>query len=267
MADPYVYPGTQILINKLNIKNSEQLEQAEAILLSTNRITLPKLTTFDYEHLKTIHKHLFHDLYAWAGKERTVNISKNEDLFSLTHRIKPELDKIFKNLRTENQLKGLSPSQLNERAAFYFGEINAIHPFREGNGRTQRVFFEGLFEQLGYRLDWAKVDRKFYLQASIDSFKRDYRKLEQVFHLTSSPNTFQKTFVDNTVLIKEINNLIALKQSPIENRFQITLTEKQIRQQVKQLQQKPDDFKLFTQNNPKLAEIINQLTKKLRVKR
>lgn len=111
---------------------------------------------FDTKHLQAIHWHIFQDVYSWAGEVRTVNISKSGDFFGLNQYIVSTLDKTFADLQRERYLGRLSLlTAFCNRAAHYFGEINAIHPFREGNGRTQREFIRQLALRNGYATDWS----------------------------------------------------------------------------------------------------------------
>ncbi len=184
--DPYTYPGTDVLINKFNIRNANELSELEALTFQANQILpLPK-GNLDYDHLKAIHKHYFGDVYEWAGKERTIDISKGGDLFGHVAFVSKELNKLFARFKQENFLQGLEQDVFCEHLSYYFNEINAAHPFREGNGRTQRAFCDAVAEQAGYKLNWEKVTRHSYLQASIDGFKGDYTAMEAVFKSISS---------------------------------------------------------------------------------
>lgn len=185
--DIYVYPETNVLINKHGIRDQNALEDLESsIFMVKNSQPLPK-GNFDYDHLKKIHHHFFGELYDWAGKERRVDISKGESLFARKEFISQEINKICKQLKSENDLKGLDIGQFCQRAAYFFNEINAVHPFREGNGRTLRGFITDLSNQAGFHLEWSKVDRAFYIDASIAGFKCDNQPMELIFKKITSP--------------------------------------------------------------------------------
>ena len=99
---------------------------------------------FSFKHLCSIHKHLFSDVYSWAGKTRTVDISKGT-VFCLVQFIESQFDDLYRKLKKENFLADITDKEeMSERLAYYLGEINMIHPFREGNGRTQRIYIEQL---------------------------------------------------------------------------------------------------------------------------
>lgn len=146
MIDPYVYPNTEVLKNKFGIRDSERLLEIEKTItlgawqdIREGKIKIKK--TFDYKHLKSLHKELFKDLYDWAGKERTVDISKPGTLFCRAMFIEEEAKRIFNNLKKDNFLKDIKDkSKFSEKLGQLFLDINMLHPFREGNGRSQRLF-------------------------------------------------------------------------------------------------------------------------------
>jgi cell filamentation protein len=174
--DPYVYPATNVLRNLRDIRDPDTLNEFEADATSRRIRQLEHKPTpggFDARHLQNIHRHIFQDVYAWAGAFRTVNISRSGQFpFAFAEHISPSLDKLFRDLAKECYLHGMSPSDLCTRAAYYLGEINAIHPFREGNGRTQREFVRQLALRSGYALDWSRVSREQINEASRQSFQR-----------------------------------------------------------------------------------------------
>lgn len=178
MDNKYCYPGTNVFINKFNIRDNVKLQELERNLTFNRLAELelkPIAFSFDLEHLQKIHHHIFKDLYDWAGKIRDVNIVKANSFFAPTHNIKDYSQEIFNQLKNENYLEGLDIKDFCNRAAYYLGEINALHPFREGNGRTQREFIRNLALRNGYSLSWANVDREQFIKASEDSFLRgDY---------------------------------------------------------------------------------------------
>jgi cell filamentation protein len=170
MSDPYVYPNTHVLINKEDIRDAADLEQFERLMTAQRlREGLPKvpLTADGY---RTLHEHLFQDVYEWAGKTRTVDIAKNNAMFCFAAYVDGELDKRFAAIRDENGLQGLSVAQFAERAGEHLSELNAVHPFREGNGRTQRAFLVVLAEQAGHKIDLQRIDPIAWNEASKQSF-------------------------------------------------------------------------------------------------
>ena len=181
--DPYVYPGTNVLKNLRNIRDLERLARFEADATGWRISELeekPASGKFDTRHLQAIHRYIFQDVYEWAGDFRTINIGKSGDLFALKVHIVASLAKTFERLKTEQYLNAPDVEGFCNRGAYYLGEINAIHPFREGNGRTQREFIRQLSLRNGYSLDWSRVSREQMLDASRQSFRGDYAVLEQV---------------------------------------------------------------------------------------
>jgi len=165
--DPYVYHDSDsILINKLGIKDAKLLEQAEgALVFRRHQELTPDFPRgkFDYTHLKAIHRHLFQDVYEWAGIARTVNIAKESGPFAITGFIGQEAHKIFARLKSDNHLRSLACNAFCAKAADYYADINALHPFREGNGRTQNAFMSQLAYHAGYELRWSKTTKEDYL--------------------------------------------------------------------------------------------------------
>ena len=158
--DPYCYPGSDVLRNLFDLRNEVDLARAEAkitVLRLDQLRQRPVSGKFDLDHLQRIHRHIFRDVYLWAGELRTVSMSKGESLFCRHEFIAAEGERIFAQLRGENSLRGQAKDLFCERLAFYFGEINALHPFREGNGRAQRVLLESIAKQAGYDLDFKMV--------------------------------------------------------------------------------------------------------------
>ncbi len=183
-GDYYEYPNG-ILRNKYGIQDSIQLASVEAAatwlrITKIMRTSLPG--NFDLEHLKAIHHEIFQDVYAWAGHLRTVDIGKGPGQFANHQYLISNANKIFTQLAQESHLQSMSPQQFSNRAAYYFGEINALHPFREGNGRTQRMFFYLLTQHVGFTLDWQRITEQQMIIASEASLLRgDNQALEQIF--------------------------------------------------------------------------------------
>jgi cell filamentation protein len=171
MTDPYLYPGTNTLRNKEGIRNADELQAFERIATANRMETLPDDTPITAAGYRQIHHYIFQDVYDWAGNVRTLDIAKNDDLFCLAPYIDQELAKQFESLRASNGLRGLSATQFVARAADHLSELNAIHPFREGNGRTQRAFLFVLGRQAGHEVDVACIDPLAWNSASRESFR------------------------------------------------------------------------------------------------
>ncbi|PCI73116.1 MAG: cell filamentation protein Fic [Gammaproteobacteria bacterium] len=186
--DIYCYSETSTLKNKLNILSSEVLEVAEAeFTLTRAEEYKPHFNQFHLQHLKSIHFHLFQDIYDWAGKLRQVDISKSGSRFCTMNRIEHETIGLLTKLNNENNLIGLSLHHFVESSADFYCELNVIHPFRDGNGRVQRIFFEELAVNAGYEFDWSKILREEWLKANISGFNTDLSPLIKLFNKIVSP--------------------------------------------------------------------------------
>lgn len=191
MQDPYCYPNSRVLKNKLDIHDRDLLLEAERRLTKYRNEELfnsPLVGHYDFDHLQRIHKYLFQDIYDWAGQVRTVDIAKG-NLFCRCFAIESEASRIFTELRKEKLLKDLPINQLAERLAYYLAEINALHPFREGNGRAQREFIRQLAYQNNLFLSYAGITQNEMIAASKASFKLDYKPLQELIlsHLHPLP--------------------------------------------------------------------------------
>ena len=181
--DPYLDPASGVLKNRFGITDAAVLEETEADLVAARSRELslaPLKGHFDLSHLQAIHRYLFGDVYEWAGQLRTIDISKGGHLFAHHAHIGSAAATIFQKLAEENHLVGLGRTAFSERAAHYLGELNALHPFREGNGRAQRELLSHLAHPAGYYLAWENVKQPEMLEASIDSFQGRTSKLAAI---------------------------------------------------------------------------------------
>jgi cell filamentation protein len=186
----YEYPNG-VLRNKFGITDGTLLAQVEAsytLLRIAELANHPIVGQFDLARLLSIHRYLFQDVYDWAGEIRQVEISKGNSQFAYFAYILSNAQKLFARLSQEHDLRGLPDEQFAQRAAYYLGEINVLHPFREGNGRTQRVFFNDLARQAGYQLDWSLISPQQMIDASTLSLMRgDNSGFEQIFLTILAP--------------------------------------------------------------------------------
>lgn len=175
VTDPYVYPGSNVLKNLAGIEDHARLLQFEAISTADRISELrvkPISGRFDVPHLQRIHRHIFQDVYDWAGKFRTVDIRKEEEFWFCRYGfIEQTLNDLFGRLSAEGNLKGANPSQFGSRAGYYLNELNAVHPFREGNGRAQREFIRELGLNAGLQVNWARITQQEMYAASVAGFK------------------------------------------------------------------------------------------------
>lgn len=142
----YCYPNSDVLVNKLNIHDNKKLATVERKLVLLKLYTLRQnknIGNFDIYHFLSIHKFLFEDIYPFAGKIRSEDIAKGSFRFAKWEYIEDELRKLLDKLSKDN-LKNLSKEEMAKKLAYYMSELNVLHPFREGNGRTIREFIRQL---------------------------------------------------------------------------------------------------------------------------
>lgn len=169
--DRYCYAGTDILRNLANVRDAELLARYEAIsVLARSGEPLPS-GRFSVTHFRAVHRHLFQDVYGWAGRIRETRISKGGSHFCYPENIRPELDRLFQWLRAERYLKGLEAQPFARKLAHFLSELNAIHAFREGNGRAQMSFVALLASNAGHPLDLNALEPDTFLRAMIVAFR------------------------------------------------------------------------------------------------
>jgi cell filamentation protein len=180
--DAYCYAGTSVLRNRLNIRDDDELAIAERDFseLAASQLEF-RLPPYDLSFLKQIHALLFQDVYEWAGKLRTLDISKGGTRFCTVNRIEPESNRIFASMAQAQWFEGYEREVLIRAVAESFGDLNMIHPFREGNGRAQRILFEHLLLNAGFPIDWWQVDPDRWVEANIAAVVCDYVPLERIF--------------------------------------------------------------------------------------
>ena len=204
--DHYCYSGSEVLRNLFDLRNQADLAKAEAkvsVLRLDQLRKSPVAGKFDLGHLQTIHQRIFRDIYPWAGELRTVSMSKGGSLFCRYEFISNEGERIFSQLKGESVLRGLSQDKFCERLAYYFGEINALHPFREGNGRTQRVMLDTIAKQAGYEIDFQQILRETMISISRDA---------QVGQLETATACFKTAVRSN-----EVHRKVAAKERSVSS--------------------------------------------------
>ncbi|MFT6916624.1 MAG: cell filamentation protein [Motiliproteus sp.] len=181
--DPECYPGSTTLTNLLDIQDAELLEDAEREITELTAIEIDfEPPPYDLHYLRSIHLTLFEDIYPWAGKLRQIDISKGDTRFCTCSRIEPEADKLFRGLANRSYFTGLKHDELVSALAEFYGDLNVVHPFREGNGRAQRILFEHIVVNCGWVISWDDISADEWIEASIDSYLCDYTSMEAVFH-------------------------------------------------------------------------------------
>ncbi len=183
----YCYPNSNVLKNKLNIRDNNILKTAEEEITLIKQMELlknPIKGNFTKAHLMNIHKFIFEDIYSFAGKLRREQISKADTMFYPPNLLDRELDKVFAKIKENNMLRESDEEKVFYNLAYVMAELNIIHPFREGNGRSIREFIRLMAKRMGYDINWGNVDKEELLSASIQSVD-DYKVLVDVLKKAS----------------------------------------------------------------------------------
>jgi cell filamentation protein len=178
--DPYTYENSTVLVNRLDLRAQAELDAFKAEISSARaQEPLPE-GALDFTHYKAVHHHLFQDVSDWAGQARTVRISKGGNPFCFPENIDDQATKLFDDLRTAGYLRNLDALDFSAKAAHFLAELNAIHAFREGNGRSQLTFFALLADYAGHPLNLDKLEAEEMLEPMIASFGGDEHRLAAI---------------------------------------------------------------------------------------
>ena len=165
----YTYKGTDILKNKLGIKDEKLLKEYETRIVAFKIATISTvILPMDYtpERLKFIHKYLFDDIFYFAGEYREENITKGNFRFSEFEYIEENIQRIFNNIKID-EMRKMSFNDFVKQISYIMTELNVLHPFREGNGRTIRELVREICFDCGYVIDWYEINQDDILRASI----------------------------------------------------------------------------------------------------
>jgi cell filamentation protein len=177
--DPYIYPGTSVLRNKLDIRDPDTLQRQERRLVTDRIIEGAPRGDFDLVHLRAIHRHLFQDLYDWAGEIRTVEISKGGNHFQFRQYIETGMADVHRRLVAEDYFHARDAAAFAQGAAAIVGDINYAHPFRESNGRAQLQYLKLLGERAGHPIDLSRLRRDAWIDASKEAHLARYGGMEE----------------------------------------------------------------------------------------
>ena len=187
VADPYCFKGTTVLKNRLHTRKQDVLDEFEAVSTARRlREPLP-VGRFTPSHYCVVHRHLFSGIYAWAGRFRITRISKGDSAFCYPENIPAQMRRLFGALKAENCFLGLDAEGFSSRSAHFLAELNAIHAFREGNGRTQLAFFTLLADRAGHPVRNTILRPEAILDAMIASFKGDEAPLVGIIRTLITP--------------------------------------------------------------------------------
>jgi cell filamentation protein len=189
VSDPYTQTnGT--LKNRFGIVSQDLLSRAEANFTAVRLSLLGQegpRGPFNLARLLATHHYIFQDVYSWAGQLRTTELYKATGVYGPLHQFVPlrdltlEAERIFNNLAKHNELKNLDRKTFCHRAAELLCDLNQLHPFREGNGRTQRAFLQALAAEAGHELSFDVVSRERMVQASLEASEDDLGMMERLF--------------------------------------------------------------------------------------
>jgi cell filamentation protein len=177
VSDPYCYEGTTTLKNIPGIRDQIALNEFEAAMTAQRSDEPLPGGRLSVAHYCAIHRHLFQDVYSWAGEFRTVRMSKGGSAFCYPEYIDREMQKLFADLKRQRYFRNLSVDEFVSRTAHFMTTLNAIHPLREGNGRVQTTFLMLLANRAGHPLDVEKLLPERFLHAMVASFEGDERPL------------------------------------------------------------------------------------------
>ena len=182
VRDPYFWSGSDVFRNRLDLRDNARLQDAEIDFTSLRAATLTLgPVKRGLPHLCQIHRQLFQDIYVWAGKIREVDIYRGDTRFCHFAYLEKEGNTVMRGLEDENYLQGMPRDTFTRRLAHYYCEVNMLHPFRTGNGRAQRIFFEQLAIHAGYSLDWRGLDVALWREANQQGAMGDLTPLMAIF--------------------------------------------------------------------------------------
>lgn len=178
------YENSSVLINKFGIRDEKKLEMMErnvtGYLMAQATFEIP-FKDVDFEFYKNLHKYIFGEIYDWAGMTRKVDMSKRGTQFCPVGKIEQRAKIIFGRLKSQNYLKSLNDEEFINEFTDLYCELNYLHPFREGNGRIQRLFLLMLLNDMGKHIDFKDIDADLLMIATIKSVNGDLFMLKDIF--------------------------------------------------------------------------------------
>ena len=178
-VETYCYPDSTVLKDLRDLRSAEELQRFETAMTSQRADELLPAGQLDVDHYYAIHQHLFQDVYEWAGHRRTVRIEKGTSVFCYPENIDGQMDILFSDIQARRFLGGLSREAFASSLAAFLATLNAIHPFREGNGRTQLIFASLIAHEAEHPFNLDQLREAEFLEAMINSFDGDEGPLRQ----------------------------------------------------------------------------------------
>jgi cell filamentation protein len=171
VEDPYCYPNTTVLKNLRNLRTQTALTRFETAITAQRFDEPLPHGRLSPTHYCAIHRHLFQDVFAWAGRYRTVRISRQGSMFCYPENIPSQMKHLFTRLKRDRYLRRLTHERFVEKAAVFLSDLNAIHAFRDGNGRTQLAFMAVVAISAGHPMNFEALNPEPFLRAMIRSFQ------------------------------------------------------------------------------------------------
>lgn len=178
------YEGTTVLINKFGIKDDAKLDMVErditSALIAKAYIEIP-FEDVDFDFYKNLHYYVFSDIYEWAGKIRNVDMSKKGTRFCPPEKIETSGRAIFEYLSKKSYFTALADEEFVKEFTELYCRLNYLHPFREGNGRVQRLFLSMLLKNMEKSIDFSKIDTDLLMIATIKAVSGNVFMLCDIF--------------------------------------------------------------------------------------
>ena len=188
-VDPYIYPGTFTLKNNFDLRNRDEVITVEQTFFHLRYLEGMPAGSLDSAHLCAIHQHLFSDMYSWAGHYRVIPLKRGHTVFTHPNKIHEQLQRLSSELAAENYLQDCGLERQITRLVYYHNQLQLIQPFRHGNGRAIRAWLDEISCLAGIKIDWSKVNRAEYLQATKDGLVGRNHAMHHIFSQCVGPDS------------------------------------------------------------------------------